>query len=189
MLSAAKGQNQLETKKFDTHHELACDSAEEFISSLDAISRQSNLTRGHSWLWRGVGDAENHSLRASALRSEGCASLIEARNLDARPGGEWSGDRCSDFDRAFLEWASVSLFYRYANQQALQLPPLSSDLHNLLMRPADAAAINLPFEFFRRWPPRELWPVLGLAQHYGVITRLLDWTRNPYVAAYAAPTW
>jgi hypothetical protein len=36
------------------------------------------------------------------------------------------------------------------------------------------------------WPTDDFIDVMSLAQHYGVPTRLLDWTRRSYVAAYFA---
>ena len=42
--------------------------------------------------------------------------------------------------------------------------------------------MNLPYQ----WPPKGLHQALAVAQHHGVPTCLLDWTRRSYVAAYFA---
>lgn len=178
----------METDGSSSHFELRCDTAQTFIRALEQVSHQNSLTRGVGWIWRGVGDAVGHSLVPSALRPESWSYLLNARNLDASPRGQWTVDQDkSSTSRSFCEYAALSLFYRYANQQALPLPPVTDRWHNVLLRPVDAALSEFPRDVIGpKWPPRELWSVLALAQHYGVKTRLLDWTRNANIAAYFA---
>ncbi len=142
--------------------EIQCDSLDEFWDLLSPIGRFDRR-----FIFRGQGDADWHLipsvLRESNLAryrcrvaSESAVSSVIAYELDLLKG--------------FIGACDIGGLPIYGDSSILRLD--YSDLYERYR--IDIAA----------WPEKEFWPVLALAQHHKVPTRLLDWTCRSYVAAY-----
>jgi FRG domain len=114
------------------------------------------------WLYRGLAD-DTYKLIPSAFRR-------------AKP---------SHREQILYEKELLFEFFSLCDSTGLQLPEDSQELRTVIKWEVQKSRTGQD-DSPNSWPPRELWSLLGLAQHYGVPTRLLDWSRQPYQAAYFA---
>jgi FRG domain len=153
--------------------EIPCETAEDLLREMSPsagrvwASSRSGLTQ-REWIFRGVPDA-NFELRPSAFRAQAFTSFIpgqvERRIDDAN-------------EQRGMEDSFLTQFCTEADRMEIQVPSDGPEL-----RDSRRALLKYdPHEF----PPIEKLHMYALAQHYGVPTRLLDWSRHPLVAAYFA---
>ncbi len=161
-----------------------CENAHEFL----ALIAPSNVFWKHQatdWIFRGHANS-NWPLLPSALRPGRLRNPTshEAIIDEAIPSGIMEYELAQRIVRNELE--QVNRFFEYCDNHGLQVP---GDTHqhrtiegmNELSKMVTGALDTISF-----WPPGHWLQVYALAQHYGIATRLLDWTRNPRVAAYFA---
>lgn len=139
---------------------------EMFVNGLDFGS----VYRGES--------SEEYFLLPTALRANSKENLFATASY-----GTVGGVDDSEHSQFIAEYLLLKQFFHIADKRGLPIPNADSLRHGLLEPLFDIHNISQSSVV---WLPTELRELAGLAQHYGIQTRLLDWSYDIFVALYFA---
>ncbi len=152
---------------YDPFHEIQYDTADDLW---DSLSPTKELVKPPCKLiYRGQKNAE-WGLVPSVFRGE-------MRKPFER---FWLGDMKHE-DQIHMEVILLQHFMAYCDDVGIKIPNDSLDFRHRFTSGQDPYYLGS-----KKWPNSELLEFMALAQHHGVPTRLLDWTKNLYAAAYFA---
>jgi hypothetical protein len=127
----------------------------------------------NKYIFRGESSINNR-LIPCALRVDNMKNVCELSGLISPSQGINTALEQIDCEEQILK-----RFYGKCDDKGLKVPSIER------LRP-----INIPARFFQdfdyKWIPNDFYELAGLAQHYGIPTRLLDWSFNFFIAMYFA---
>ena len=150
-------------------------SFEEFINS--TILPTGNLFQKlQGFVFRGE-STKRYKLIPSALRKESQNKLWMGLEIPINNQSEW------EFYQVYAEYTQLRRFFKLCNNNGIRIPKIDLISKNYV---DESSMEHILRKYDYKWISDELAELAALAQHYGIPTRLLDWTFDLNVAIYFA---
>lgn len=91
----------------------------------------------------------------------------------------------SDY-QIIAEVGALKTFTDHCDSSGLQIPGINTKFKREYLDQPNEIFSSTIVSRRSPWPLEEYFDLMSVAQHFGLPTRLLDWTRDPYVAAFFA---
>ncbi len=156
------------------------DTAEEFLTALSPWAKSTMMFQSDAQTWLFRGQANEYELLPSAWRPgmTFCRGKILTILKPNNEGKVTLGSLLS------AELGCVKAFFYHADRGGSSLPEDGAVLRDELDKISSTLSVCSDDEDIPEWPPLKLRALFGLAQHHGIPTRLLDFSRSPFLAAY-----